>query len=74
MVYRKVLEEIRSNWSIYGKSGRVRKVMKGTGKYRDNLELPRKSGGFQNRCIHVALWGKEFPLKADSNLVKEVDF
>jgi hypothetical protein len=74
VVYRKVSEEIRSNLSIYGKSRRVRKVMEGTGKYKDNLGCPRKSGGFQNRCIHVALWGKDFPLKADSNLVKEVDF
>jgi hypothetical protein len=27
VVYRKVSNKIRSNWSIYGKSGRVRKVM-----------------------------------------------
>jgi hypothetical protein len=74
VVYRKVSEEIRSNRSIYGKSGRVRKIMEGTGKYQDNLGYPRKSRGFQNRCIHVALWGKEFPLKADFNLVKKFNF
>jgi hypothetical protein len=48
--------------------------MEGNRKYRDDLGCIRKSGGFHNRCIHVALRGKEFLLKADSDLVKEVDF
>jgi hypothetical protein len=48
--------------------------MEGIGKYRDNLGCLRKSGGFHNRYIHVALRGKEFLLKADADLVKEVDF
>jgi hypothetical protein len=54
--------------------GRVRKVMEGSGKYQDNPGCLRKSGGFQNRGIHVALRGKEFLLKSDSDLVKEVEF
>jgi hypothetical protein len=48
--------------------------MEGSGKYWDDPGCLRKSGGFHNRCIHVALRGKEFPLKASSDLVKEVDF
>jgi hypothetical protein len=74
VVYRKVSEEIRSNLLIYGKSRRVRKVMEGSRKYQDDPGCLRKSGGFQNRGIHVALRGKEFPLKSDSDLVKEVEF
>jgi hypothetical protein len=77
VIYRKVSEKIRSNRSIYGKSewiGRVRKVMEGTRMYPDDPGCLMKSGGFRNRCIHVAFRGKEFPFKANSDLVKEVDF
>jgi hypothetical protein len=48
--------------------------MEGTRKYRDDPGCLRKSGEFHNRCIHVSLRGKKFPFKADSDLVKEVDF
>jgi hypothetical protein len=50
------------------------KVMEGTGKYKDDPGCLRKSGRFYNRCIHIAYRGKEFFLKANSDLVKEVDF
>jgi hypothetical protein len=33
----------------------VRKVLEGTGKYRDDPGCLRKSRGFHNRCIHVSL-------------------
>jgi hypothetical protein len=74
VICRKVSDEIRSNRSIYGKSRRVRKVMEGSEKNRDDPGCLRKSRGFHNRCIQVALRGNEFPLKSDSDLVKEVDF
>jgi hypothetical protein len=48
--------------------------MEGSGKYQDDLGYLRKSGGFRNRCIHITSRGKEFPFKANSDLVKEVDF
>ena len=47
----------------FGRTGRVRKVMEVSGKCRDDPGCLRKSGGFHNRCIHVALRDKEFPLK-----------
>jgi hypothetical protein len=74
VIYRKVSEEIRPNRSIYGRSGMDQKVIEGTGKYHDDPGYLMKSRGFYNRCIHVALRGREFPLKTDSDLVKEVDF
>jgi hypothetical protein len=55
-------------------TGRVRKVMEGSKKYRDDPGCLRKSGGFHHRCIHVSLTGKKFPFKAYFDLVKEVDF
>jgi hypothetical protein len=51
-----------------------RTVMEGSGKYRDDPSCLRKSVEFHNRFINVALRGKEFPLKSDSDLVKEVNF
>jgi hypothetical protein len=51
-----------------------RKGPKGYGRYRNDLSCILKSGGFRNRCIHITSRGKEFPFKANSDLVKEVDF
>jgi hypothetical protein len=48
--------------------------MEGTRKYWDDPGCLRKSGGFHNSYIHIALRGGQGVLfEADSNLVKEVD-
>ena len=44
---------------IYGRFGRFRKVMEGSGRVRNIPGYLIKSGRFHNRCSHVALRGKE---------------
>jgi hypothetical protein len=41
--------------------------MEGYRKYPDDPGCLSKSIGFHNRCIHVALRGKEFPFKENSD-------
>ena len=48
---------------IYGrfwKDRKVRNVMEGSGRFRDDPGCLRKSGRFHNRCNHVALMVKAF--------------
>ena len=45
---------------IYGRFRKVRNIMEGSGRVRDDPGYLRESGRFQNRCNHVALVLKEF--------------
>ena len=51
-------------WNVLEGVGMYRKVMEGSGRVRNIPDYFRESVMFHNRCIYVALRGKEFPSSA----------
>jgi len=54
---------VRNGFGHIWKVRKVRNIMEGSGKVRNVPGYLRKSGGFHNRCSHVALKGKASFLK-----------